>query len=110
MRTGRDIFLKRTRKASSAFLPAMAVSILAFGDKTRRGTQHIAFAAEDRQGSVCFRDQVAKPGFCAIDPELGDESCFAEGGVGPGGLAERRGVAFDVEQIVGDLERFAERA
>jgi hypothetical protein len=46
----------------------------------------------------------------AIDAELGDEGGLAECRVGAGGLAQRRGVAFHVEQVVGDLESFAERA
>jgi len=44
------------------------------------------------------------------NPELGDESGLAQRGVLAGLLAESRGIALDVEQIVGDLKGFAERA
>src|SRR6202034_1505562 len=43
-------------------------------------------------------------------PELGDKGGLAQGGVLAGLLAERRRVAFDIEQIVGDLKGLAERA
>src|SRR4051812_38811964 len=110
MRTGRDIFLKRTRMGSSGFLPAMAPSVLAFGDKARGGAQHVAPGAEDRQRGIRRRKQVADALLCTVDAELGDEGGFAERGVGAGRFAQRGSVALHIEQVVGDLERLAERA
>src|ERR1700730_17087414 len=108
MRTGIGIFLNRARNSSISFLGA-GMSVLAFGDEPRRGAQHVAFGAEDRQRGVGLGEQVAHALFGAVDPELGDEGGFAQGGVLPGLLAERCRVALDVEQIVGDLEGLAER-
>ena len=90
--------------------PPSAPSILAFGDEARGGAQHVALGAEDRERGIGARQQVAHALLGAVDPELGDEGGLAQRRVLPGLLAERRGVALDVEQIVGDLEGFAERA
>src|ERR1700712_5455914 len=110
-RAGFGIFRKRTRCASSASLPvAILPSVLAVGDKPRGGAQHVALGAEDRERGIGARQQVAHALFGALDPKLGDQSGLAQGGVLTGLFAERRGVALDVEQIVGDLEGFAERA
>ena len=46
----------------------------------------------------------------AGDAELGHEGGLVERSILAGRLAQRRGVALDVEQVVGDLECFAERA
>src|ERR1700761_1886521 len=110
-RIGRDIFRKRARTASSTSLPlVMPASVLALGDKARGGAQHVALGAEDRERRISPRPQAADALLGAVDSELGDESSLAESRIGAGRLAERGGVAFDVEQIVGDLERFAKRA
>src|ERR1700739_800718 len=106
-RTGRDIFLKRTTNGSSIFLSAMAASVLSFGDEARGGTQDVAFGAEDRQRGIRFRQQVTDALFCPLDAEPGDERGFTQRGVGAGRLAQRRGVAFHVQQVVGGLESFA---
>ena len=84
--------------------------ILAFGDEARGRAQHIALGAEDRERLVGARQQVAHALLGAVDAELGDEGGLAERRVLSGLLAERRRVALDVEQVVGDLEGFAERA
>src|ERR1700730_2029794 len=87
-----------------------APSVLAFGHEPRRGAQYLALGTEDRERLVGARQQVAHALLGAVDAELGDEGGLAERCVLPGLLAERRRVAFDVEQVVGDLEGFAERA
>ena len=84
--------------------------VLALGDEAGGVAQHLALVAEDRQRLVGARQQVAHPLLGAVDAELGDEGGLAERRVGAGRLAERFGIAFDVEQVVGDLERLAERA
>src|SRR6266852_2103572 len=105
------MFRKRTRTGSSISLSAIdSGSVLALGDESRGVAQHIALGAEDRQRGVGARQQVANPLLGAVDAELGDEGGLAEGRILAGRLAEGRGIAFDVEQIVGDLEGFAERA
>ena len=92
-------------------MPAIAFpSVLAFGDEARGGAQHVALGAEDRQRRIGARQQVAHALLGAVDAELGDEGGLAERRILAGRLAERRGVALDVEQVVGDLEGFAERA
>src|ERR1043166_6217784 len=110
MRAGLGIFLKRTRVGSSAFWPVMATSTLAFGDEARGGAQHVALAAENRQRGIRVAEQVANAFLCARNAELGDESSLAQRGVGAGRLAQRGRIAFDIEKVIGDLERFAERA
>src|SRR4051794_12847368 len=110
-RAGFGIFRKRTRCASSAsLLIAIPSSILPLGDEPRGGAQHLAPGAEDRERGIGARQQIAQALFGAIDPELGDEGGLAQCGVLTGLFAERCGVALDVEQIVSDLEGFAERA
>ena len=53
-------------------------------------------------------DELRKPGARAVDAEQIDQRRLAVGRILAGGLAERRGVALDVEQVVGDLERLAD--
>src|SRR5207249_8250881 len=84
-------------------------SVLAIGDKPRGGAQHIAPGAEDRQRGIVAAQEIADALFGALDPQLGDEGGLAERCILPGLLAERRRVALDVEQVVGDLEGFAKR-
>src|SRR5579863_2728885 len=84
--------------------------ILALGNKAGGGAQHLALGAEDRQRRIGARQQIANTLFGPIDPKLSDKSGFAERRVLTGLLTERGGVALDVEQVVGDLEGFAERA
>jgi hypothetical protein len=91
------------------FFLTVGTSVLAFGDEPRCGAQHIAFGVEDRQRGIGLGEQVAHALFGAFDPELGDEGGLAKRCVLPGLLAERCRIALDVEQIVGDLEGFAER-
>ena len=98
-------FQSGQRAASSSCLPASAM--LSSCVLRRSGTaalQHVALGAEDRQRRI----RGARSGRCtrclgAGDAELGHERGLAECRVGAGRLAERGGVAFDIEQIVGDL-------
>jgi len=83
---------------------------LAFGDEPRRGAQHVTPRAEDRERGIGPRQQVAHALLGAVDAELGHEGGLAERRVLAGLFAERGGVALDVEQVVGDLKGFAERA
>src|SRR5258707_1713894 len=85
-------------------------SILALGDESRGGAQHITPGAEYRKRGIGARQQVAHALPGPLDPELGDEGGLAQCRVLSGLLAERRRIALDVEQVVGDLERFTERA
>src|SRR5437870_11253907 len=110
MRAGLGIFLKRTTIGSSGFLPAMAASTLAFGDEARCGAQYVALVAENRQRGIRVREEVANALLCPRNAELGDEGGLAKRGVGAGRLAQRGRIAFDIEKVIGDLERFAERA
>ncbi len=59
--------------------------------------------------SAC-RHKIAQPRAGALDAEQCDKGGLAGGGILAGFLAERCRIAFDIEQIVGDLEGFAERA
>src|SRR6202051_3536003 len=90
--------------------PSILASICALGNESRGGAQHLAFFAEGRERGIGARQKIAHALLGAVDPELGDEGGLAQGGVLAGLFAERRRVAFDVEQIVGDLEGLAERA
>src|SRR6202022_4945630 len=65
---------------------------------------------EDVERGIGARQQIPYPLLGADDPELGDERGLAQCRVLSGLLAEGGRVALDVEQIVGDLEGFAERA
>src|ERR1700685_3777699 len=113
-RTGRGNLRKRASNSSSSSplfgaLATLTPLALAFGDETRRRAQHVGPVAEDRQRLVAAGQQIAHALPGALDPELGHERGLAERRVRAGRLAQRRGVALDVEQIVGDLEGFAER-
>src|ERR1700722_15108579 len=90
--------------------PPSTSSILAFGDKSCGRAQHLALGAEDRERGIGARQQIAPALFGSIDPELGDEGGLAQGGILAGLLSKRRRVAFDIEQVVGDLKGFAQRA
>src|SRR3979490_132552 len=95
---------------SSISCLGVGTSALAFGDEARRGRQHVALAAEYRQRRIGPRQQVAHALLGAVDPELGDEGGFAQRRILAGLLAEGCGGALDVEQVVGDLKGFTERA
>src|SRR3569833_2929952 len=86
------------------------ISVLAFGDEPRCGLQHGGAIAKDRHRAVGARQELADALLGTVDAELGHERGLAERSSGAGRLAERGRVAFDVEQVVGDLESFAERA
>src|SRR3954471_24115520 len=109
MRAGSGIFLNRETNSSISFL-GLATSVLAFGDKSRGGAKHVALGAEARQRGIGARQEIAHALLGALDPELGDEGGLAQRRVLAGLLAERCRIALDVEQVVGDLEGFAERA
>ena len=98
------------RDARISAVLAMARQSLALRDEARSARKLSALVAERRQRGVGLRDQVDQPVARAVDAEHGDQRRLAGGGVLAGGFAERGGVAFDVEQVVGDLERLAERA
>ena len=53
--------------------------------------------------------RVLRRALAVATPEDSDQRRFAGGGVLAGGLAEGRAVAFDVEQVVGDLKRLPDR-
>src|SRR5258707_4464580 len=95
---------------SSISCLGVGTSALAFGNEARRRPQHVALGAEYRQCGIGACQQVADALLGTVDPELGDEGGLAEGGVLAGLFAEGCGIAFDVEQVVGDLKGFAERA
>src|SRR5437016_1125596 len=95
----------RIRKRPSSCSAALRLMC----DKPRGGAQHIAPGAEDRQRGIGAAQEIADALFGALDPQLGDEGGLAERCILPGLLAERRRVALDVEQVVGDLEGFAKR-
>src|SRR4051794_4192166 len=84
--------------------------VLALRDEACRPPQNIAPGSEHRQRRIRPRQQIAHALLGAVDSELADERGLAERRIGAGRLAERCGVALDVEQVVGDLERLAERA
>src|SRR5207237_10450646 len=91
---------------SSATFISLAVALR---DEARGCSQYVALRPEDRKCRIGTRQQIAHALLGAVDAELGNEGGLAERRILPGLLAERRGVALDIEQIVSDLERFAER-
>jgi len=87
----------------------MRRSLFPLGREAGRRAQDVRFAAERHQRAFGFRHQGGEPRVRALDAEQGDQRRLAGGGVLAGGLAERRRIALDVEQIVGDLEGLADR-
>src|SRR5262249_11515457 len=81
----------------------------ACGNEARRGFEHICSAAEGAQRGLRLADQVFQP------PPRGRRSVHADlrfltcGGCLARRLADRCRIAFDVEQVVRDLERLAKR-
>ena len=78
------------------------------GDEMRGVFEDRAARAERHQGAFGILDELCEARPCASDTEEIDQRGLAVGGILAGGLAECGGVAFDVEQIVGDLERLAD--
>src|ERR1044072_7258533 len=112
MRTGNGRLWKRTRylsKSLSIRRPSNAL-VLALRDEACGCPQHVALFPEDRKRRIGARQQIADAPLGAVDAELGDEGGLAQSRIGAGRLAGRGGIALDVEQVVGDLEVFAERA
>src|SRR5581483_11415941 len=117
-RTGFGNLRKRVSSSSSsspALFPRFGVLAtcrplaLALGDEARGLAEHAGPVAEDRQCLVAARQEIAHALLGAVDAELSDEGGLAQRCVGAGRLAERRRIALDVEQIIGDLEGFAQR-
>ena len=96
----------------------LALVLIGFGWALRRGARRRSapppsrIAASAPNGvsalSASFTSCASRARAPATAEQI-DQRRLAVGGVLAGGLAERCGVAFDVEQVVGDLERLADR-
>src|SRR4026209_2243020 len=92
------------------FFPRGAIpfSALTACDKSRRLDQGDSAFAELRKRALCLGDQGTQPLLRGVNAEQGNERGLATAGVLGDGLAKRLGVAFRVEQVVGELEGLAE--
>src|SRR3569623_3137943 len=97
------------REREAGFFCAMPSLVLPLGDEARRCPQNIALRAEWRKRCVRLLQKILQAALGAGDAKLGDEGGLAERCGLSGRFAECCCVTFDVEQIVGDLERLAER-
>src|SRR5215470_9951685 len=79
------------------------------GHETRSGTQSIGLCAEPGQRAIGLGHQFLETRTRALKTERRDKCRFARGGVLARGFAERLGITLNVKQIVGDLERLADR-
>src|SRR5580692_4659713 len=79
------------------------------GDKSCPFDEDRRRLAERRQRRFGFGNELAQSRFGAVDAEHADESGLAGGGVLAGLFADQCRIAFDVEKVVGDLERLADR-
>src|SRR5262249_53273041 len=78
-------------------------------NEARRRLEHLAVAAERRERRLGFADQGVEPAPRRLRPQHTDQRRLVGGGILAGGLADSGRIAFEVEQVVGDLEGFAER-
>src|SRR5271170_3509321 len=87
------------------------VSVLPYRDEARRRTQRVAPGAHpgcvDRGDGLV--DQAVELAARALEPERADQRGLVLGRILAGAFAERRRVAFHVENVVGDLKRSADR-
>src|SRR5262249_6607463 len=90
--------------------PSWCFLTLPFGDEARGGAQHVAPGAEDRQRGIAARQEIADALLGAVDAKLRDGGGLAQRRILAGLFAKSGGIALDVEQVVGDLEGFAQRA
>jgi dihydroneopterin aldolase len=78
------------------------------GDMPGEGGEGGGVAGEAGEGGEGLRDQTVQAPLRAVQAVDGDRGGFFAGGVGADGLAELLRGGGDVEQVVGDLEGFAE--
>ena len=71
--------------------------------------QHRRGGSERRERRFGLGHELLEPPFGAGDAEHADEGRLAGGGVLAGLFADQRRIAFDIEEIVGDLKRLADR-
>ena len=79
-------------------------------DEMRGGAQDIGFRAERVQADFGFRDQLDRACAARRDPSTATSVALPAAASLPVALPSSGRVAFDIEQIVGDLERLADRA
>src|SRR5262249_20005889 len=79
------------------------------GNEARRRFEHVGITAEGAQRGLRLADQVFEPPPRGRGSEHADQRCLMGGRVLARRFADRRRIAFDVEEIVGDLERLAKR-
>src|SRR5262249_36087630 len=79
------------------------------GDKMRALDQHRRGGPEWRERALGFVNQFCQPFFGAGKAEHAGKCCFPRGAVLAGRFADQSRIAFAVQQIIGDLNRFAAR-
>ena len=77
------------------------------GNEIRAFDQDRGGGAERGQRLFRFCDKLLKPGFCAGNSKHRYHGRLARNGVLTGLFADKRGITFEVEQIVSDLEGLA---
>src|SRR5262249_15665619 len=78
------------------------------GNEARRRLEHVCVAAEGVQRGLRVGNQRFQPAPRGRGSQHADQRCLVSGRVLAGRLAHRCRIAFDVQEIVGDLERLAE--
>src|SRR5579862_5396291 len=105
--------IRGRRRAIGALVSAMAFfprrSVPPLGNETRSRAQDVGLGAEGHKGCLRVGNQRLEFGARAFDTERRYQRRLAGGGVLAGGLADGCGVALDIEQVVGDLERLSDR-
>src|ERR1700722_16563313 len=79
-----------------------------FGDKFCRLDKGRCPGPEWRQRLLGLSDKLLQPCLGRIDSEHADHRGLACSGVLAGRFADKGGIAFKIEQVVGDLERFSD--
>src|SRR5262245_34749008 len=83
-------------------------SIPASRDESRDVLQHCSARPERRNRCVSLGDELVEPVLCRLDSEERNERRLASPGILGDRLTERLGIAFGIEQVIGELEGLAE--
>ena len=90
-------------------LPLSSLSTAAIGDEMRCRLQYCAVFAKRRDRRLSLDDKCLEPFPRTIDPQQAQECRLVGGRIFSRRLADRGCIAFDIEQVIGDLKCFADR-
>src|SRR5579872_2872689 len=97
------------RCAQAGIAPSTRISGVPFRDESRALDEDAGSGAEWCQRLLGLGHQLAKSRLRAGDAEHAHHGGLAGLGVFAGRFADQRGVAFEIEEVVGDLEGLADR-